>query len=104
MLLIRQKNISKAKLHTHFPRFSKPSGQRCRLSSSGPALFKGNEQGLALVTEAKARELLALSDAGLLSQFAPACTVKPGGALLQKLSMGRILLPPGCIRHAAPVA
>ena len=44
-----------------------PSGQRCRLSSNGPAFFEGNEQSLALVTKAKARELLALSTAGLLS-------------------------------------
>src|SRR6266851_7543857 len=28
----------------------KPSGQRCRLSRSGPAFFEGSEQGLALVT------------------------------------------------------
>ena len=44
-----------------------PSGQRCRLSSNGPAFFEGNEQSLALVTKAKARELLALCTAGLLS-------------------------------------
>src|SRR5260370_5044818 len=71
----------------------KPSGQRCRLSSSGPALFEGSEQGLALVTKTKARELLALSDGGLPSQFAPAGTDTPGGALFQKISMWRILLP-----------
>src|SRR5713101_9098676 len=82
----------------------KPSGQRCRLSSSGPALFEGSEQGLALVTKTKARELLALSDGGLPSQFAPAGTVKPGGALFQVLAMGRILLPPGRVGHTAPVA
>src|SRR5216684_849643 len=81
-----------------------PSGQRCRLSSSGPALFEGSEQGLALVTKTKARELLALSDGGLPSQFAPAGTVKPGGALFQVLAMGRILLPPGRVGHTAPVA
>jgi transposase len=82
----------------------KPSGQRCRLSSSSPALFEGSEQGLALVTEAKARELLALSDGGLPSQFAPADTVKPGDALFQLLSMGRILLPPGRVGDRASVA
>src|SRR5205814_4328008 len=32
----------------------KPSGQRNPLSSSSPALFKGSQQRLALVTEAKA--------------------------------------------------
>src|SRR5260370_12683953 len=80
-----------------------PSGQRCRLSSIGPALFEGSEQGLALVTKTKARELLALSDGGLPSQFAPAGTVKPGGALFQALAMGRILLPPRRVGHTAPV-
>src|SRR5216683_1687635 len=87
-----------------WPALKKPSGQRCRLSSSGPALFEGSEQGLALVTKTKARELLALSDGGLPSQFAPAGTVKPGGALFQVLAMGRILLPPGRVGHTAPVA
>ena len=82
--------------------FLKPSGQRDRLSRSGPALFEGSKQGLALVT--KARELLALSDGGLLSQFAPADAVKPSGTLLQVLVVGRILLPPGRISHTAPVA
>src|SRR5713101_6242011 len=82
----------------------KPSGQRCRLRCSGPALFEGNEQGLALVTETKARELLTLSGGGLPSQFAPADTVKLGGTLLQKLSMDRILLPPGCVGYTTPVA
>src|SRR5438270_2750691 len=81
----------------------KPSGQRNRLSSSSPALFKGSQQRLALVTEAKARELLALGDSGLLSQLSPADTVKPSGALFQKPSMGRILLPPGRVGHTAPV-
>src|SRR5260370_12530487 len=81
-----------------------PAGQRCRLSSSGAALFEGSEQGRALVTKTKARELLALSDGGLLAQFAKACTVKPGGALFQVLAMGRILLPPGRVGHTAPVA
>ena len=57
---------STAKL-TIIPPLKKPSGQRCRLSSNGPAFFEGNEQSLALVTKAKARELLALSTAGLLS-------------------------------------
>src|SRR5450755_1212359 len=83
---------------------AKPSEQKRRLSRSSPALFEGSEQGLAFVTEAKARELLAVSDDGLLSQFAPAGTVKPGGTLLQVLLVGRILFPPGCIGHAAPVA
>jgi transposase len=45
----------------------KLSGQRCRLSSSSPALFEGSEQGLTLVTKTKARELLALSAATLPS-------------------------------------
>ena len=81
-----------------------PSGQRCRLSRNGPALFEGSEQGLALVTKTKARELLALSAGGLLSQLAPMCTVKPSSALLQKFSMGRILLPPGRVGHTAPIA
>src|SRR5207245_835965 len=86
-----------------FPPFF-PSGQRCRLSRSGPALFEGSEQGLALVAKTKARELLALSAGGLLSQLAPTCTVKPSSALLQKFSMGRILLPPGRVGHTAPIA
>src|SRR5258706_3539001 len=76
-------------------RAKKPSGQRCRLSRSGPALFEGSEQGLTLVAKTKARELLALSAGGLLSQLAPTCTIKPSSALLQKISMVRILLPPG---------
>src|SRR5437764_5156888 len=41
----------------------KPSGQRDRLSSSGPARFERSKQGLALVTKTKADELLALSAA-----------------------------------------
>ena len=44
-----------------------PSGQKSRLSSSGPALLEGSKQGLALVTKAKAGELLAVSVAALLS-------------------------------------
>src|SRR6266700_1266365 len=82
----------------------KPSGQRCRLSRSGPVLFEGSEQGLALVTKTKARELLAVSDGGLPSQLSPAGTVKPSGALLQVLLVSRILLPPGRVGHTAPVA
>src|SRR5713101_6637075 len=62
----------------------KPSGQRCRLSGSSPARFEGSEQGLALVTEAKACQLLALSDGGLPAQLSPADMVKPGGSLFQK--------------------
>jgi hypothetical protein len=81
----------------------KPSGQRCRLSSTGPALFEGSKQGLANVPKPKARELLALSRFGLLAQFAPVGTVKPGSALLQKLSVSRILLPPGRVGHTAPI-
>src|SRR5437899_2945954 len=81
-----------------------PSGQKRRLSSSGPALFEGSEQGLALVMKTKAGELLALSDGGLSSQFPPADTVKPSGALLQVLLVGRILLPPSRIGHTAAVA
>src|SRR5712692_9255225 len=81
-----------------------PSGQRCRLSSSGPALFEGSKQGLALVTKAKARQLLTLSNGGLPSQFAPTGMVKPGSALLQVLMVGRILLPPGRVSYTAPVA
>ena len=45
----------------------KPSGQRYRLSNSGPAFFEGSEQGLTLVTKAKADELLAVSAAALPS-------------------------------------
>ena len=45
----------------------KPSGQRCRLSGSGPALFEGSQQGLALVTKTKAGELLPLSAGALAS-------------------------------------
>src|SRR5258708_29850252 len=45
----------------------KPSGQRYRLSSSGPARFERSKQGLALVTKTKADELLALSAATLPS-------------------------------------
>src|SRR6266496_6645205 len=82
----------------------KPSGQKSRLSRSSPAFFEGSKQGRALVTKAKARELLALRDGGLLSQFAPAGTVKPSGTLLQVLVVGRILLPPSRISHTAPVA
>src|SRR6266568_1109250 len=85
-------------------RIKKPSGQKRRLSSSGPALFKGSEQGPALMTKAKARELLALCDGGLPSQPSPADTVKLGSVLFQKLSMGRILLPPGRVGHTAPIA
>jgi hypothetical protein len=44
-----------------------PSRQRNRLSNSGPARFERSKQGLALVTKAKARELLALSAATLPS-------------------------------------
>ncbi len=67
-------------------------------------LFEGSEQGLALVTKTKARELLAVSDGGLPSQLSPAGTVKPSGALLQVLLVSRILLPPGRVGHTAPVA
>ncbi len=56
------------------------------------------------MTKTKARELLTLSDGGLPSQLSPADTVKLGGALLQVLVMGRILLPPGRVGHTAPVA
>src|SRR5205807_8323112 len=92
-------------LFSHLPRvFFFPSGQRCRLSRSGPALFEGSKQGLALVTKTKAGELLTLSDGGLPSQFAPTDTVKPGSALLQVLVVDRILLPPGRIGYTAPVA
>ena len=56
------------------------------------------------MTETKARQLLALGNRGLPSQFSPADTVKTGGALLQVLVMGRILLPPGCVGHTAPIA
>src|SRR5271157_2272456 len=72
--------------------------------SSSPALLKGGEIGLALVAEPKARELLALGGGGLPSQFAPVGTVELGSALLELLSMGRILLPPGGVGDAAPVA
>src|SRR5712691_2243832 len=81
-----------------------PSGQKCRLSSSSPAFFEGSEQGLALMTKAKARELLALRDGALPSQFAPAGPVQLGSALFQQLSMGRVLLPPGGVGDRAPVA
>jgi transposase len=45
----------------------KPSGQRNRLSSRGPAIFEGGKQGLANVPKAKAGELLMVSTARLPS-------------------------------------
>ena len=55
------------------------------------------------MTKTKARELLALSDGGLPSQFAPAGPVQLGGALFQMLAMGRVLLPPGDVGDRAPL-
>ena len=51
----------------------------------------------------KARKLLALSDGGLPSQLSLACMVKPDGALLQALAMGRILFPSSHVGQTAPV-
>src|SRR6266852_6859168 len=81
-----------------------PSGQRMRGSSGSPALLEGSEQSLALVTEAKARELLVLGDGGLATQFAPASMIEPGGLRDELLSPGRILLPPLVVGRRAPVA
>src|SRR5712692_4780300 len=80
------------------------SGQRMQGSSGSPALLEGSEQSLALVTEAKARELLVLGDGGLATQFAPASMIEPGGLRDELLSPGRILLPPLVVGRRAPVA
>src|SRR5258708_39912408 len=74
------------------------------MSRRGRAAFDGSGESVGLVTKTKAREVLALSAGGLLSQLAPMCTVKPSSALLQKFSMGRILLPPSRVGHPAPIA
>src|SRR5258708_1715058 len=73
------------------------------MGSNGPTLFEGREQGLTLVAEAEARELLALSAGGLPSQLSPTNRVKLGGLLLQMLAVGHILLPPGGIGDTAPI-
>src|SRR5258708_7998950 len=73
------------------------------MGSNGPTLFEGREQGLTLVAEAEARELLALSAGGLASQLSPTNRVKLGGLLLQMLAVGHILLPPGGIGDTAPI-
>lgn len=52
----------------------------------------------------KARELLALDDGGLPSQFLPADTVKSSDALFQMLVMDRILLLQGGVGYTAPIA
>jgi len=75
-----------------------------RRSSGNPALLKASEQRLALVTEAKARELLVPGGSGLATQFSPVSTIEPGGLRDELLSPGRILLPPFVVGRRAPVA
>src|SRR5947208_17170462 len=56
------------------------------------------------VTEAKGRQLPTVGCGGLPCQLAPPSAAQPASAPLQLVAMGRILLPPGRIRHGAPVA
>jgi len=75
-----------------------------RRSSISPAPLERSEQSLALVTEAKARELLVLRDGGLVTELSPASTIEPGGLRDELLSPGRILLPPLGVGRRAPIA
>src|SRR5258706_357238 len=81
-----------------------PSGQRMRRGSSNPAFLEGSKIGLALVTEAKALEQLALCPFGLPSELPPASAIQASSALLQLPLMSRILLPPGRVGDRAPIA
>ncbi len=74
------------------------------MSNGSPASFKGVEVLLTLMAEAKAFELFTRHGGGLPSKLAKACTVEPCSALLQLLSMDRILLPPRRISDVASVA
>src|SRR2546428_693251 len=80
-----------------------PSGQRMR-GSSNPARLERSEKRLALVTETKARELLAAGGGSLAAQLSPASAVEPGGLLDQLLTLSGILLPPLVVGDRAPVA
>src|SRR5947209_16355409 len=75
-----------------------------RGSSGSPALLKRSEIGLALVTEAKACQLLSLCSRSLTTELSPAGAIEPGGLLDQLLAPGRILFPPLVVSHTAPVA
>ena len=75
-----------------------------RGSSGSLVLLKRSEIGLALVTEAKACQLLSLCSRSLTTELSPAGAIEPGGLLDQLLAPGRILFPPLVIGHTAPVA
>jgi hypothetical protein len=56
------------------------------------------------VAEAEALEERALSRFGFLPQFTPASAIQASSALLQLLTMSRILLPAGRVGTRAPLA
>ena len=81
-----------------------PSGQKCRLSSRGPARLKRSEKGGSLVMEAKALELLAVRHSGLLTQMPPTIWRDAFEVLLKEMRSARFLLPPVIKHHAASIA
>ncbi len=91
-------NISR---HEHKPEAL--SGQKWRGSSGRPALLKGGEIGLAPMAKAKALELLALCETCLTSHLPPTSAIHTCSLLLELMLFRGILLPPGRIRHTAPV-
>src|SRR5260370_29313696 len=86
------------------PRLFFPSGQKSRRSSGSPACLKGSEQGLAPMTEAKARELLVLGDRRLVTQHSPGSAGERGGPLDQLLPPSGLMLPPLLVGDRTSVA